>query len=203
MLTAAVIIGTAVLLSGGKDDFSTIQPMDPCLPDGCEPTMAAITDPPSPPVRATPTPSRTPTASPTPGRTRTATPTRPPGDGRGGDRGDDRPGRGPDRPDWPGGRPDTDVDYRTVSSEWWGGDFEGSLTIVNRGDRTLDRWELRFSYDDGRVTDLEPGNWRREGDTVIVSGGAIPPGGRVVITYEVDDGRAGPPDGCSLNGRGC
>ncbi|WP_344953765.1 cellulose binding domain-containing protein [Actinomadura miaoliensis] len=199
----ATILVMSMVFGGGRggDDARVPQAAAECEPSACadeSPAVPQVSEGPAgrdhksepSPTRsasASPSPSASPSsaspssASPTPRatRSRTASPS-------------------PSRPSRTNGR----VTIRYVTANDWRGTFHGSYVVANESGSDLPSWRLTFSYPPRKLTALWPQTWQRFGHTIVVSGGALPRGGRTTIFFQ---GNGDPlrPYSCTFNGTAC
>jgi hypothetical protein len=94
--------------------------------------------------------------------------------------------------------------YRTVDRET--GYFEGTITIVNAGDRPMNTWTLTFTYPGADIHNVWEAVLQRKGETVTIvnamTAAPIAPGKRFDVQFG-GAGRPAMPTGCRLNNAPC
>lgn len=90
----------------------------------------------------------------------------------------------------------------------WQSGFFGQVTITDSGGSVQANWQLHLSYDSAHIIGVWGGRWTASGDHSVVvtpdSGGWTSHSGSssVQVVLAVS-GQAGPPSGCTFNGRTC
>jgi len=94
------------------------------------------------------------------------------------------------------------MQYQTLRQ--WQSGFFGQVTITGGGGSAQANWRLHLSYDSARIIGVWGGKWTASGDHSVVvtpeSGDGASGSVQVVLAVS---GQAGPPSGCTFNGRTC
>lgn len=94
--------------------------------------------------------------------------------------------------------------YRTVERDT--GYFEGTVALVNAGNRPLTAWTLAFTYPGADIHNVWEAVLRRKGRDVVIASAptaaAIAPGASFEVRFG-GSGRPAAPTGCRLNGTPC
>jgi len=96
--------------------------------------------------------------------------------------------------------------YQTLRQ--WESGFFGQVTITDSGGSAQANWQLHLSYDSAHIIGVWGGKWTASGDHSVVvtpdSGdGTSHSGSSSVQVVLAVSGQAGPPSGCTFNGRTC
>jgi hypothetical protein len=97
------------------------------------------------------------------------------------------------------------MQYQTLRQ--WQSGFFGQVTITESGSAQAN-WQLHLSYDSAHIIGVWGGKWSASGDhTVVVTpdsgDGTSHNGSSSVQVVLAVSGQAGPPSGCTFNGRTC
>ena len=98
------------------------------------------------------------------------------------------------------------MQYQTLRQ--WQSGFFGQVTITESGGSAQANWQLHLSYDSAHIIGVWGGKWSASGDhTVVVTpdsgDGTSHNGSSSVQVVLAVSGQAGPPSGCTFNGRTC
>ncbi|MFG1997663.1 hypothetical protein ACGFNU_00780 [Spirillospora sp. NPDC048911] len=205
---AATLVGMN-LVFGSDDAPPTPQALKECDAPGCAaPEVMPSTATPS----SSESPLKSPSATPTKRSSGSPSPTAPPTVKP---QGSSTPGAPPPAPrvapvppeqqqpptTAPPAGPPVTVSYSGSGNGYW--EYRGSYTVTNRSGASLPSWRLGFEPSrHSRLYTLWPLPWRREGGTVVVSGGPLANGASYTVTF-LARGRGEPPTGCTLNYRPC
>jgi hypothetical protein len=98
------------------------------------------------------------------------------------------------------------MQYQTLRQ--WQSGFFGQVTITDSGGAAQGNWQLHLSYDSAHIIGVWGGKWSASGDHAVVvtpdgGDGTSHNGSSSVQVVVAVSGQAGPPSGCTFNGRTC
>ena len=98
------------------------------------------------------------------------------------------------------------MQYQTLRQ--WQSGFFGQVTITDSGGAAQANWQLHLSYDSAHIIGVWGGKWSASGDHAVVvtpdgGDGTSHNGSSSVQVVVAVSGQAGPPSGCTFNGRTC
>jgi Cellulose binding domain len=98
------------------------------------------------------------------------------------------------------------MQYQTLRQ--WQSGFFGQVTITDSGGSAQASWQLHLSYDSAYIIGVWGGKWTASGDHAVVvtpdtGYGTSHNGSSSVQVVLAVSGQAGPPSGCTFNGRTC
>jgi Cellulose binding domain len=97
------------------------------------------------------------------------------------------------------------MQYQTLRQ--WQSGFFGQVTIIDSGGSAQANWQLHLSYDSAYIIGVWGGKWTASGDHAVVvtpdSGNGTSHNGSGIQVVLAVSGHAGPPSGCTFNGRTC
>src|SRR6266576_6880703 len=98
------------------------------------------------------------------------------------------------------------MQYQTLRQ--WQSGFFGQVTITDSGGAAQGNWHRRLSYDSAHIIGVWGGKWSASGDHAVVVtpdgwDGTSHNGSSSVQVVVAVSGQAGPPSGCTFNGRTC
>jgi hypothetical protein len=100
--------------------------------------------------------------------------------------------------------PVTKLRYQTVERDT--GYFEGTVMLVNRGDKPVTAWTLSFTYPGADIRNAWDVDLRQKGSAVVIANAPtaapIAPGHSFEVRFG-GAGRPGTPTACRLNGAPC